>query len=207
MKEEFGECSEAEKNEKRLKSFFKTYFGPNTDELLQKHFVKDFFSEIFERVGAVKILFNFLTPDVLNKDNTEFWGEAIKYVTDVSELVYVHKGLLSKISIDTIQAHWGYPLIQETPLAKTLFDFGLDVFKLPRPTSLMHVSIVLYIGQAYVGTIGPREQKTYYAMPTMFLKLPPAVSLPIGLCADRFTRQLIIEEVGDDAGIVSPLNI
>ena len=191
----------------KLHDFFKPYLGPNTEKLYQERFVEDYFSIIFEKVAAVKVLYRFLLPNDVTNNKLEFWEDSTKFCAELGNLVYSHEGLLSYADINSMQGHWGYPIVQEKPLAKSLFNFATSVLKIHQSQHLLNLSVVLYIGQAYIGALGPRDNQHYSAMPDFFLKLPDVTSLPSGICSDAKTRDLIIKEIGQDAESIFLINI
>ena len=194
------------KTDTKLVNYFTSYLGPNTEENFEGQFVDDYFSTIFEKVGAAKVLYRFAPPSVSGGNKVKFWEEVSKYLMTLGNIVYKHKGLLSKVDVDSLQAHWGYPIQQKKPLSKSLFDFAVNILQVEKPEHLTHLSIVLYIGQAYISKIGPRFKQTYCATPGLFMQLPSVTDLPVGISADKWTFDTISKEVGKEVKIISIIN-
>ena len=193
-------------NENKLINYFKPFLGNNAEDVFQKRFVKDYFSTMFEKVAVVRIMYRFSTTELFRQDRVQFWDDITNFTTELGNLVYNHEGLLSYTDFNSLHAHWGYPIDHEGKTAKKMLDFAKNAIQVQTPRSILNYVILLYYGQAFVGSIGTKQNQTYLAVPDIFINLPCITRFPNGICAYNFTRESLINELGKEAEMIYEIN-
>ena len=194
------------RNDGKLINYFRPFLGNNTDDIFKSKFVQDYFSTIFEKVGVVRIMYRFSTPVSQRNDRVQYWEEICNFTTELGNLVYSHGGLLSYTDFNTLHAHWGYPVNHEDNLSRKMLDFAVNSIQVNRPRSTLNFVVLLYYGQAFVGSIGTKLNQTYLAVPDLFMNLPSVDNLQNGICSDKKTREMLIKEIGKEAEIIYPID-
>ena len=194
------------RNESKLISYFRPFLGNKTDEIFKKGFVQDYFSTIFEKVGVVRIMYRFSTTESQKDDRVQYWEDICNFTTELGNLVYSYGGLLSYTDFNSLHAHWGYPVNHENSLSRKMLDFAVNSIQVSRPRSTLNFVVLLYYGQAFVGSIGTKLNQTYLAIPDVFMNLPSVDNMPNGICSDKKTRELLINEIGSEAEIIYPID-
>ncbi len=194
------------RNDGKLINYFRPFLGNNTDDIFKSKFVQDYFSTIFEKVGVVRIMYRFSTPVSQRNDRVQYWEEICNFTTELGNLVYSHGGLLSYTDFNTLHAHWGYPVNHEDNLFRKMLDFAVNSIQVNRPRSTLNFVVLLYYGQAFVGSIGTKLNQTYLAVPDLFMNLPSVDNLQNGICSDKKTREMLIKEIGKEAEIIYPID-
>ncbi|MCD4657096.1 MAG: hypothetical protein K8S87_06085 [Planctomycetes bacterium] len=203
---EQGLNKDKHKNDSKLISYFRPFLGNNADDIFETKFVQDYFSTIFEKVGVVRIMYRFSTPNNQGNDRVQFWEDTCNFTTELGNLVYTHGGLLSYSDFNALHAHWGYPINHEDAVPRKMLDFAMNAIQVDRPRSILNYVVMLYFGQAFVGGIGTKQNQTYLAVPDLFLNLPSVDKIPNGICSDKKSRELLIHEIGSEAEVIYPID-